>query len=86
MADPSFMQYLQGSQQGFNPYGAGNKVYGSGRSMPNLGPVTDREGYAERDRAAKARKQQMKRNSMLRYMQASQRKQYMSQPWLRKGR
>lgn len=42
--------------QGFNPYAAGRKVYGGGRSMPNIGPVNDKLGYAERDNKAKAKK------------------------------
>lgn len=33
----------------FQPYGVGKPKYGSGRSMPNLGPVTGKEGYRERD-------------------------------------
>lgn len=48
----------------FNPYGAGNKVYGSGRPMPTIGPV-DKAGYRQRDRMAKAR-----RDAMLRRMRA----------------
>lgn len=43
---------------GFNPYAAGAKRYGSGRSMPNIGPVSGQGqmGYNERDRKAAARK------------------------------
>lgn len=46
-----------GSQ--FNPYAAGNKRYGGGRSMPNIGPVSGQGqmGYAQRDNQAKARKE-----------------------------
>ena len=42
----------------FNSYAAGNKHYGGGRSMPNIGPVSGsgQLGYAERDNQAKARK------------------------------
>jgi hypothetical protein len=40
----------------FNPYAAGNKHYGSGRPMPNLGPVAQPQGYNERDNRAQARK------------------------------
>lgn len=40
----------------FNPYAAGNKRYGAGRSMPNIGPVAHPQGYAERDNKAQARK------------------------------
>lgn len=50
--------------QGFNPYAAGNKVYGAGRPMPTVGPV-DKAGYRTRDRLAAAR-----RNAMLRRMKA----------------
>ena len=41
---------------GFNSYAAGKKHYGAGRSMPNIGPVSNRQGYNERDNKAKARK------------------------------
>lgn len=34
---------------GFNAYAAGKKYYGGGRSMPNLGPVSDLLGYKQRD-------------------------------------
>lgn len=81
--DPNFMKYLQGAGQGFNPFGAGNKVYGGGRSAPNIGPVTNREGYEDRDREARLR-----RNALLRRMKAGQRGRYMSSDWLspRRGR
>lgn len=42
--------------KGFNSYAAGRKVYGGGRSMPNIGPVQDKAGYNERDNKAAARK------------------------------
>lgn len=32
----------------YSRYGVGNKVYGGGRSAPNIGPV-DRTGYVERE-------------------------------------
>ena len=43
---------------GFNSYAAGNKFYGAGRSMPNIGLMggDGMAGYAERDNKAKARK------------------------------
>ncbi|MGS2592247.1 hypothetical protein [Streptomyces hebeiensis] len=50
----------------FNPYAAGNKRYGGGRSMPNLGPVANPQGYAERDNRAQARK-----NAILRRMKGA---------------
>lgn len=86
MPDQNFMKYLQGARQGFNPYGAGAKVYGSGRSFPTMGKVTDQEGYEERDRQANVRRQQMRRNALLRRVQAGQQGRYMSPDWLRKGR
>lgn len=42
-------------QGGFNPYAAGNKTYGGGRNMPNIGPTSDPLGYSSRDLKAKAR-------------------------------
>lgn len=39
---------------GFNSYSAGIKHYGGGRSMPNVGPVSDLLGYAKRDRKRSA--------------------------------
>lgn len=77
MADPQFMRYLQGTIQTFNPYGAGRKVYGSGRSAPNIGPTASPEGYAERDLKARAR-----RRAMLNRLKASQRGRYMSSDYL----
>lgn len=49
---------------GFSAYGAGTKRYGGGRSMPNLGPVGNKAGYAQRDREEAA-----KRNLRLKRMQ-----------------
>jgi hypothetical protein len=50
----------------FNPYAAGNKRYGAGRSMPNIGPVAHPQGYAERDNRAQARK-----NAIMRRMRGA---------------
>lgn len=50
----------------FNPYAAGNKRYGAGRSMPNIGPVAHPQGYAERDNKAQARK-----NAIMRRMKGT---------------
>ncbi len=50
------MAYTSRQTSSFNPYAVGDKVYGSGRPMPTIGPV-DRTGYAERDLASKARRQ-----------------------------
>ncbi len=38
----------------FNPYGAGARIYGSGRMNPTMGAV-DKAGYAERDRKRRAK-------------------------------
>jgi hypothetical protein len=61
----------------FNPYAAGNKVYGGGRSFPTSGAV-DKLGYRERDLATRAR-----RNALLRRLQAMQAGKYMSADYLR---
>lgn len=50
----------------FNPYAAGNKTYGGGRPMPNIGPVAQPQGYNERDNRAQARK-----NAIMRRMKGS---------------
>lgn len=64
---------------GFQPYAAGDKRYGaSGRSAPNIGPTTNREGYAERDRQAK-----MRRALMLKKMKAIQGGRMMSPEYLK---
>lgn len=81
MADPNFMQYLQGSVQTFNPYGAGKKVYGNGSFTPNLGPTRSPDGYRTRDLQAKAR-----RDAMLKRLKAEQRGKYFSQDSLRPRR
>lgn len=41
---------------GFNPYAAGNKVYGGGRPFPNVGKggAVSKVGYAEREAKRKA--------------------------------
>lgn len=46
-------------------YSAGTKRYGAGRSMPNIGPVSDLLGYAQRDNENQAR-----RNALLRRLRA----------------
>jgi hypothetical protein len=50
----------------FNPYAAGNKTYGGGRPMPNIGPVAHPQGYNERDNRAQAKK-----NAILRRMKGA---------------
>lgn len=62
-------------EDGFNPYAAGHKIYGAGRSAPNIGPV-DKLGYKERDR--------VKRTAMLRRMQKQQSGQYLSANYMRR--
>lgn len=54
---------------GFNPYSAGAKKYGSGRSMPNIGNVSGEglQGYAARGQKASARKA-----AIMRRLQAQQ--------------
>lgn len=47
------------------PYAVGNKIYGGGRPVPNIGPV-DRMGYQERDSKSSAR-----RDAILRRMKAN---------------
>lgn len=78
--DQNFMNYLSGAGQSFNPYGAGNKVYGGGRSAPNVGPVSGegKMGYLDRDMRGK-----MRRNALLQRMQAGQRGNYMNPNYLR---
>jgi len=40
----------------FQPYAAGNKVYGGGRPAPNVGMTANKTGYAKRDGAMQARR------------------------------
>lgn len=51
------MQYM-GDQH--LPYAVGNKIYGGGRSAPNIGPV-DPTGYRTRDLKYQARREAMER-------------------------
>lgn len=77
--DPNFLKYLNsGRRQTFNPFSAGGKVYGSGRSAPNIGPTRSPEGYAERDRKGVAR-----RNAMLKRLKAGQRGRLITPEYLR---
>jgi hypothetical protein len=69
------MAYM-GKANSYNSYAAGNKIYGSGRSNPTMGPV-DPTGYLERDAAVK-----LKRNALLRRMKAGKDKRFMSPDWL----
>ena len=60
------------SRKQFLPYLVGNKVYGGGRSFPNLGP-SDPLGYRERDLKAAAR-----RSALLRRLKARASGNYLS--------
>lgn len=73
MQDDNFLRFLQGAYQGFNPYGAGGKTYGGGRSAPNIGPTSKPESYNERDRIGR-----QKRNAMLRRLKARKNGRLMS--------
>jgi hypothetical protein len=44
-------------------YAAGNKHYGSGRPMPNIGKTANKAGYVQRDAQAAARKQALLRRA-----------------------
>lgn len=68
--------YGQQASYNFNPYAAGNKMYGFGRSNPTSGPV-DKLGYRERDAETRLR-----RNALLRRMKAMSQGNYMSAPYL----
>lgn len=70
------MSAYVGKPDSYNAYAAGNKLYGSGRSNPTMGPV-DPTGYRERDAAVR-----LKRNAMLRRLKAGASKDYMSPAWL----
>lgn len=60
----------------YNPYAAGAKVYGMGRSQPTIGPV-DNNGYVERDAAANSKK-----NAILQRLKAEQSGNYMSTAYM----
>lgn len=64
----------------YNPYGAGQKVYGSGRYNPTMGPV-DKTGYAARDR-----KRKVKLNALRAKTKASQNGAFASSSVLRYGK
>lgn len=58
--------YSAGRGQSFTSYAAGGKIYGGGRNAPNVGPVRNMQGYAERDNKAKGM-----RAALLRRMKAN---------------
>lgn len=79
MANADFTDYLQGRGQRFNRYSAGKKRYGpEGRDAPNVGPVEDKTGYAQRDNRAR-----LLRNAALRKMKAYNSGNYASSDALR---
>lgn len=71
------MAYVSQRQRDLRPYAVGNRVYGGGRSFPNIGP-SDPTGYRERDLKAAAR-----RSAVLRRMKARNKGHYMSSDSLR---
>jgi hypothetical protein len=70
----------QAKPDAYNPLALGKKHYGSGRSMPNVGPISrqGQMGYAKRDQALAAQKE-----ALLRKMQSGQSGNYMSPEYLR---
>ena len=63
----------------FSKYSAGSKTYRGVSSAPNIGPVTNTQGYAERDREYETRR---RNNALLRRIKAKQQKKYMSADYL----
>lgn len=49
---------VQSGMAGYNPYGTGSVVYGSGQTSPNRGPVSPggQQGYNQRDAMNAARR------------------------------
>lgn len=45
-----------------NPYAAGSKHYGGGRSFPNVGKTTNKVGYGKRDAKKAAMTEAFKRH------------------------
>lgn len=66
------MAYISRQTSTMNPYSAGDKVYGGGRSFPTMGPV-DKMGYKERDAVSAAR-----RSAILRRLKATTKGNYAS--------
>lgn len=60
-------------------YAAGSKTYRGVSSAPNIGPVTNKEGYAERDLKYRTRR---RNNALLKRVKAKQQKRYMSADFL----
>lgn len=74
--DQNFLAYLQGAGQNFNPYSAGDKVYGQGSTQPTTGMV-DPTGYRVRDNGVKARN-----NAILQRLKAQVGQRFMSSQYL----
>lgn len=60
-------------------YSVGSRVYRGVSSAPNIGPVTNTQGYAERDRKYRTR---LKNQALRKYLKAKQQKNYMSSDYL----
>lgn len=61
-------------------YSVGSRVYNGTSSSPNLGPVTNKEGYAQRDLeyATKKKNSQRRRSLLRKRIMAQQQGRYMS--------
>lgn len=73
------MAYFADRSKEINPYLVGNRVYGGGRPMPNIGPTDDILGYRERDRKNAARRQ-----ALLNRLKAAQGGKFASADYLRR--
>lgn len=60
-------------------YAAGSKTYRGMSSAPNIGPVTNTEGYKERDLKYRTRR---RNNALLKRIKAKQQGRYMSADYL----
>lgn len=61
-------------------YSVGSRIYNGTSSSPNLGPVTNKEGYAQRDLEYETKKNNAKRRKglLLKRIKARQQGRYMS--------
>lgn len=60
-------------------YAVGSRTYRGVSSAPNIGPVTNKTGYAERDRKYQTRR---RNRALLNRIQAKQKGRYMSSEYL----
>lgn len=60
-------------------YAVGSRTYRGVSSAPNIGPVTNKTGYAERDRKYDTRR---RNRALLNRIKAGQGKKYMSSDYL----